>query len=84
MSEVQLLSAELSSLPHDERESWANWFRRELAELRAHDAWFDDQSEGDVASLKALIQEGIDSGDAGMLDADEIIREACRQRDAGR
>lgn len=33
--------------------------------------------------LKRLIQEGIDSGDAGPLDIEEIIAEA-RQRKAGR
>lgn len=37
-----------------------------------------------LKELQALIQEGIDSGDAGELDIEELIAEAKRDKAAGR
>jgi len=82
MSELQLLQEELSKLPPEQQESWAGWFRHELTELREHDAWFEGLSAEQFDHLRGMIQEGIDSGDDGVLDMDEIIREARVQWDA--
>ena len=81
MSETQLLQEELDQLPLERRESWAGWFHHELAELREHDEWFESRSADQLRELRALIREGVESGDAGTLDVDEIIREARHQRE---
>lgn len=84
MSEVELLQEELGQLPPEQRESWAGWFRQELAEQREHDAWYDALTPAQLDKLRDLVQEGIDSGDAGPLDIDEIIREARAKWEARR
>ena len=81
MSELQLLQEELSRLPPEERESWAGWFRNELAELREHDAWSASLIPAQLDKLRRMVQEGLDSGDAGPLDMDAIKREARAQRE---
>ncbi|MEM1094001.1 MAG: hypothetical protein AAGJ10_05320 [Bacteroidota bacterium] len=86
MSEVQLLQKELGQLPTEQRESMAEWFRHELRTMRAHDQWFEQLSDRQVMGLRTLVDEGVASGDAGVLDMAEIIREAqaewdCRASD---
>lgn len=82
MSELQLLQEELSQLPPDQRESWAGWFRHELQELRRHDEWYENLNPAQIDKLRAMVQEGIDSGDAGPLDMEAIKREARAEWEA--
>jgi len=43
-----------------------------------------EEREAQVEGLRRALQEGIDSGDAGPLDIEEILREAREERDAAR
>lgn len=76
MSELQLLQEELAQLPPELRESWAGWFRHELRELRKHDEWYAGLTPAQIDRLREMVQEGIDSGDAGPLDINQIKLEA--------
>ena len=76
MSEVKMLQEELAQLPPEQQERWAGWFRQELAALRQHDDWYDSLTPAQLVELRAMVQEGIDSGDAGPLDIDDVKREA--------
>ena len=65
--EAQTVARRLEALPEAERRQVAGRFNAYLNKL-------DD--------LKAAIQEGLDSGDDGLLDVEEVIREARAERDA--
>ncbi len=76
MTQLALLQEELGKLPPDQQESWAGWFRYELAMQQADDRWFERLTPAEIDQLRKLVDEGIESGDAGPLDMDAIKREA--------
>ncbi len=76
MNELQLLQQELTRLSPDEQESWAGWFRHELHALRQHDAWYHALSPAERDALRSAVEEGLGSGDGGLLDTATIKRDA--------
>lgn len=66
VQEMETVVSRLQALPHDVQENVAPHLNQYLNKL-------DD--------LRAAIQEGIDSGNDGKLDMQEIIREARAERD---
>ncbi len=82
-SELQKLLDVLASFPLEQQEALAAYYRAEAEHIRDAEDRLDNLPPEQVNRLRALIQEGIDSGTATPIDFEAIKREG-RERLAAR
>ena len=73
-SEVEKLVTVLHSFPPEQQETLAAYYRAEAEHIRDVEARLDSLPSEQTARLRALLQEGIDSGTPREIDVDAIKR----------